>query len=430
MFRQNQKKILRFFCVLLFPPLLIFIYINAEAKPEAPITSMPNQSLISPSSHLVLDFSEIKTRDLLQLIGKESGKNVIISEKIGGNSTIHLNNVTWKTALSLVLRMNGLAMREEASVIFIAPATDLSTYEQLQRAQEPEINAVTLHHANAETVANLITKTSGMLASAESVIADKRTNTLLLQVNANKVFAIKELVRQIDLPLKQIVIKAQIVCVDENFMRELGVKFGVAKAAAPTKKDSNIQMDLPLESFDSGRFNLTIAKLTDASLLALELDALESEGRGKIISSPKLLTADREMALIESGAEIPYQEKATRGGTNVAFKKAALSLKVVPEIVGKNMINLSLQLNQDKVGQVMINGVPTIDTHKIQTQVLVKNGETVVLGGIYEYLKSNHTSIVPGLGRIPLIGGLFRSNESRTERKELLIFVTPKIVAD
>jgi type IV pilus assembly protein PilQ len=177
-----------------------------------------------------------------------------------------------------------------------------------------------------------------------------------------------------------------------------------------------------------GRANFAIAKLNNGSLLDLELAALESEGRGKVISSPKLLTADRQAAYIESGAEIPYQEKTKRGDTSITFKKAVLSLKVTPEVVAEDTVNLLLQLNQDKVSQLTVNGVPVIDTRKIQTQVLVRNGETVVLGGIYEWSKSNNIIGIPVLGKIPLLGLLFRKQETKMERKELLMFVTPRIV--
>lgn len=392
-------------------------------------TSFAAQLPVSEASrNITINFSEIKIRDLLQLICKQSGKNVIISDKIVGTTSIHLNNVSSTAMLNLILRMHGLTKSEDDALIYIAPAKDLAVEEQLARSYSPVITAIALRYANADAVAELLSKSSGLLATSESIVPDKRTNTLLLQVSTSKLPAIKDFVRQVDLPLKQILIMAKIVSVDENFMHEFGLKLGATKSSRATAKDTGNNNELPLETFDMGHFNLTISKLADAALLSMELAALENSGRGKVISSPKLLTADRREALIESGSEIPYQEKASRGGTSVAFKKATLSLKVTPEIVGTREINLHLALNQDKIGQVLVNGVPTIDTHKIQTQVSVTNGQTVVLGGIYETLKINRTTALPVLGRVPILGGLFRDQENHAERRELLIFVTPKIV--
>ena len=347
-----------------------------------------------------VNFANIKTRGLLQILTEHSGKSVIISEKIGGKININLRKISWHEALDSVLQMQGLVKRETANVITIVPLGELDKKEQL--VVQPAV--FNLHHASADSVSKILGP-AGVLSSVGKAGAEARTNMLVVADTSDKIAALKNLLQQVDIPVKQVLIEARIVCVDEKFVRDLGLKFGMTQAAG-----------------------LYHAKLNNSSLLDLELAALESEGRGRVISSPKLLTTDRQAAYIESGAEIPYQEKTKEGDTSTAFKKAVLSLKVTPEIVAANTVNLLLQLNQDKVSQLTVNGVPAIDTRKIQTQALVHSGETIVLGGIYEWSKSNNTISVPVLGKIPVLGLLFRKQETKMERRELLMFVTPRIV--
>lgn len=365
------------------------------------------------TQQISVNFSNIKTYDLLHILTEHSGKSVIISEKIGGKISINLRKVSWREALDTVIQMQGLVKRETANVIVIAPPGELDKKEQA--ILQPTV--FNLHHSSADNISKILGP-AGVLSPIGKAGAEARTNMLVVADTSDKIAALKYLLKQVDVPVKQVLIEARIVSADEKFASDLGLEFAMTQT-----KQATTSIDL-----NSGRVNFVIAKLTNGSLLDLELAALESEGRGKVISSPKLLTADRQAAYIESGAEIPYQEKTKRGDTSITFKKAVLSLKVTPEIVAEDTVNLLLQLNQDKVSQLTVNGVPVIDTRKIQTQALVRNGETIVLGGIYEWSKSNNIIGIPVLGKIPLLGLLFRKQETKMERKELLIFVTPRIV--
>lgn len=360
-----------------------------------------------------LDFNTIATRDLLQLIAQFSHKNIIISDTVKGNLSIKLDQVSWDEALTLILQMQGLVKHEAKRVIFITQANDVPLTAQS--------SIVKIQHAPAAELAALLGKQPSL---AGNISVDQRTNAILIRETPEKTAAIKNFIARLDIPAQQVLIKAMVVNVDDNFMRELGVKFGNSKADAPS---NNIKMDLPLEIIDPGHFNFAIARLGEGIFLNMELTALENEGHAKIISNPKLLITNSKPAYIEAGAEIPYQEKTSSGATNIAFKKAVLSLKVTPEIIAKK-INLSIELNQDKVSELVVNGVPAIDTRALKTQVLLNNGETIVLGGIYEYSNSKTMVRVPFLGSIPGLGILFRNQQTKNERKELLIFVTPEII--
>ena len=365
--------------------------------------------VFAANEQISINFQHIKIRDLLYLLAEHSGKNIIISENISGKTTINLRETSWREALDITLQMQGLGKTETANTIIIAP---IGEFEHKGKFFQPTV--LNLHHTSASDIAKILAP-SGLLSQSGKITAESRTNKLVIADASNKIANIASVLQQVDVPIRQVLIEARIVSADTKFSNELGLEFSSGKNTSPR--------------LHPGKFNMTLAKLTDVSLLDLELAALESEGRGKVISKPKLLTADRQTAYIESGAEIPYQEKTKEGNTSVVFKKAALSLKVTPEVMTNNTINLLLQLNQDKVSPLTINGVPAIDTRKIQTQTLVRSGETIVLGGIYEWSNSNHKVGVPILGKIPLIGLLLQRQEKKSERKELLMFVTPRIVA-
>lgn len=360
-----------------------------------------------------LDFNSIATRDLIQLLAQFSHKNIIISDSVKGNISIKLDQVSWNEALALILQMQNLVKHEERNVIFITQANDVPLL--------PQASIIKIQHTQATELAALLNKQPDL---GGNINADQRTNSILVQATPEKINSIKNFIKNLDVPAQQILIKATIVNVDDNFMRELGVKFGSSKADTPTNE---VKTDLPLDITDPGHFNFAIARLGEGVFLDMELAALENEGHAKIISNPKLLTTNSKPAHIEAGAEIPYQEKTSSGATNVAFKKAVLSLKVTPEIIARK-VNLLIELNQDKVSELVVNGVPAIDTRAIKTQVLLNTGETIVLGGIYEYSKNNSIVRVPFLGSIPGLGLLFTHKQTKNERKELLIFVTPEIV--
>jgi len=377
--------------------------------------ALPVTSSATTTAQISVDLVNIDTRDLLKMLAEYSNKSVVMSEKINSKITVNLRDISWREALDTVLQMQGLVKHETANVIMIAPADEVIKNEQL--ISQPTV--FNLRHASADNISKLL-KPAGALSSYGKSGVEVKSNSLIIADTDDKINSIRQLLKQIDVPAKQVLIEARIVNADEDFIHELGVDL--------SSRPISVSGDSSALHPRSGEFNFAIAKLMNNTLLDLELAALEHEGRGKIISKPKLLTADRQMAYIEAGAEIPYQEKTKEGNTSTTFKKAVLSLKVTPEVVAEDAVNLTLELNQDKIGQLLVNGVPTIDTRKIHTQVLVHDNETVVLGGIYEWSKSSNITRVPVLGKIPVLGILFRKKEIKMERKELLIFVTPRIV--
>ncbi|MBU0744671.1 MAG: secretin and TonB N-terminal domain-containing protein [Gammaproteobacteria bacterium] len=362
------------------------------------------------SEKISIDVGGIKTRDLLKMLARHANKSIVVSEKIQGKVTIDLQSVSWREALDSVLQMQGLTKHETDNVIVVVTADELNKNEStlLQR------QVFNLRYASSADVAKLL-KPAGVLSAHGKLEYDSKSNSLVVADASDNIKEVRRLLKQIDVPAKQVLIEARIVSVDEAFIHELGLEFN--------GKEKIESGEMP-----QGQFNFAIAKLGNNRLLDLRLAALENEGRGRVISKPKLLAADRQVAYIEAGAEIPYQEKTKEGNTSVVFKKAVLSLTVTPEVVSKDAIRLSLQLSQDKVGHLVINGVPTIDTRKIHTQVLAHNNGTIVLGGIYEWSKNNYITRVPILGQIPILKIFFSKKESRMERRELLIFVTPQII--
>ena len=363
-----------------------------------------------------LDFIDIKTADLLKLLADHSHKSIVLSEKVDSKITIKLHDISWREALNAVLQMHGYVKYETPSTITVLTA------DESEKNPNTNLNHAIfgLRHVSAENVSKIL-KPGVVLSPQGKSEAEVGTNSLVVADTSDKIMEVKELLKQVDLPAKQVLIEARIVNADKHFLHELGFELHNTKASGNKTK-------IDVTNSLRGQFDFTLAKFASSNLLDLRLAALEDSGRGKVISKPKLLASDREEAYIEAGAEIPYQEKTKSGNTSISFKKAVLSLKVIPEVIGKTSVNLNLQLNQDKVGQFMVNGVPTIDTRKIQTHVLVRDGETIVLGGIYEWSKIDQITSVPVLGKIPIIKILFSKRETRLERKELLIFVTPKIL--
>ncbi len=286
---------------------------------------------------------------------------------------------------------------------------------------------INIHYANAKDIVKFIAnKNLGLLSAQGHISADARTNSIWLSDFSRNTTKIKRLIKKLDAPVKQILIKARIVNVDNAFVKDLGVIFKTH--TDDTKSTDKLAMDLPIQTQDIGEFTIPIAKLGDLGLLDLQLNALEKEGHAKLISSPELMTLNRKAAVIESGQEVPYQQQTGEGNTTVAFKKAVLRLKVIPQIMPNHRVLLNLAVNQDKVGTLTVNGVPAIRTQRLNTQVLVKNGQTIVLGGIFETVNSQQEEGVPLLRKIPLLGVLFRRRTRVSERKELLIFVTPMII--
>jgi type IV pilus assembly protein PilQ len=362
-----------------------------------------------------LNFVDIKVRDLLHVIAEVAHKNIIISNKVDGKLTIDLHDVSWREALNTVLQMQNLTPKETARVITILTQEELNKNEQLLLSQE----VFNLRYVAADNISKIL-KPMGVLSSRGKSEAESATNSLIVADTADKLATVKRLLKQIDVPAKQVLIEARVVNADDSFLQELGLELNNTKKNQNQNESSQIVLE-------KNQFNFAITKFGN-NVLDVELTALEEKGRGKVISRPRLVVADRQSASIETGTEIPYQEKTKEGDTSVAFKKAVLSLKVTPDVVAKDAINLALELSQDKVGRQLVNGVPTIDTRKIHTQVLVRTNETVILGGIYEWSNVTHVRRVPLLGEIPIINIFFSKKETKLERKELLVFVTPKIL--
>lgn len=368
---------------------------------------------------LSLDVHNVGVKELLNIISQQARSNIIISEKINGKISVKLTNVSWQNALDTLVKMQGLVKHENNGIIMVTTKEEMIREENLLLQNR-------LFKLNSTAVDNLakLLGPSGALSTRGKIGTDPLSNSLIVTDTTEHLNNITKLVNQIDTPTKQIFIEARIVSVDNLFVHELGLEFN----AAPNTIKNNHRISDSTLSSQEGQFNFTMARLKNNGRLDLQLAALEKDGRGQIISKPKLLTTNRQSAYIETGSEIPYQEKTTKGNTSIAFKKAVLSLKVTPEILANDDVNLTIEMNQDKVGQLLLNGVPTIDTRKIQTQAMAKNNETIVLGGIYEWNKINTVSGVPILREIPLIKLLCSKQLTHWERKELLIFVTPRII--
>lgn len=416
---------------------------------------------------LSLNFQNIEVRAVLQLIADFTGLNLVTSDTVQGNITLRLKNVPWDQALDIILRTKGLAMRQNGNVILVAPAEEIASREkaELEAAKAVEELAplrsefVQINYAKAADLAALIkAKENSLLSARGSVTIDERTNTLLVQDTADKLADIRKLVATLDIPVRQVLIESRIVIANDDFNRELGVRFGATgfhtdssgrslstggslgatnainttaatggTVAAPSLGD-RLNVNLPVAN-PAGR--VALALLGKDYLLDLELSALQSEGRGEVISSPRVITANQKEALIEQGVEIPYIQpiSGTSTAPSVSFKKAVLSLKVTPQITPDDRVIMDLTVTKDSVGEIF-QGVPSINTREVTTQVLVDNGATVVLGGVYEQTRNDQVNRVPFLGELPGVGVLFRNTNKTDKKSELLIFVTPKIVKE
>ena len=430
---------------------------------------------------LTLNFQDIETRAVLQLLAETSGQNIVVSDTVQGNVTLRLQNVPWDQALDIVMRTKGLDKRQEGNVIYVAPAEELAAREkQLLESQKSltelapvRTEYLQVNYAKASDLASLIKSQgkSSLLSERGSLAIDERTNTLLLQDTADRLADIRRLVQTLDIPVKQVLIEARIVIVNDDFSRELGVRFGGAFVGNYGSNDGLMYVSNEgLNSADGDRgpiispngpggvgidgnqvatgldrylVNLPIANpagrlamtLLDSDYVVdLEITAAQREGRGEVVSAPRVITANGKEAVIEQGTEIPYQESASSGATTTQFKKAVLSLKVTPQITPDDRVILDLTVSKDSVGQILPSAtggsVPSIDTREISTQVLVNDGQTVVLGGILETERRDTVNKVPFLGDIPGLGWLFRSKGKTDNKDELLIFVTPKILRE
>lgn len=403
-----------------------------------------------------LNFQDIPVRTVLQIIADYNEFNLITSDTVTGNITLRLDGVPWDQALDIILKVKGLDKRMQGNILMVAPSDELAAREakNLQAQQQVEELAplyseyVQINYAKADEFADLIkNEDTSILSSRGSVSVDERTNTLLIRDTAKSIEDIKRMVNILDIPVRQVVIEARMVTVNDNINEELGVRWGLtdtdgdyATSGTLTGADSaasglvpeladRLNVNLPVAS-PAGSIAFQVAHLADGTILDLELSALEKENKGEIIASPRITTANQKEAYIEQGVEIPYQEAASSGATATQFKKAVLSMTVTPHITPDDKIILDLVVTQDTVSEVQNGSAPAIDTQRIGTQVLVNNGETIVLGGIYQQSVISTVSKVPVLGDIPYMGWLFRNTNNYNEKKELLIFVTPRIATE
>jgi type IV pilus assembly protein PilQ len=451
--------------------------IEVKQRVKAASTSMEEK--VYTGERLTLNFQDIDVRPVLQLLADTSGQNIVVSDSVKGRVTLRLQNVPWDQALDIVLRTKGLDMRRKNNVILVAPQAELAAQEKAELSAQKDIEDLAplrteflqVNYAKASEIARLVKSSGGgsLLSPRGSVSVDERTNTMLVQDTASQLTAIRAMVSTLDIPVRQVQIEARIVIVSDDFSRELGVRFGftrisddikdlmaISGSAQSTDKimgsaldnlvktNSPFPVSVPFGNFDrynvnmpvsnpAGRIALSILDFDDF-LIDLELSAAQNEGRGEIKSTPRVITANGREAIIEQGVEIPYQESSSSGATTTQFKKAVLSLKVTPQITPDDRVILDLTVTKDSVGQLVPSAtggfVPSIDTRNIQTQVLVKDGQTVVLGGIMETEHRDGEKKVPLLGDVPVLGNLFKSKSNINNRDELLIFITPRILRE
>lgn len=409
-----------------------------------------------------INFQDIPVRNVLQLIADYNDFNLVVSDSVAGNLTLRLDGVPWQQVLEIILQVKGLDKRVDGSVILIAPKAelDLREQQQLEKARlaeelgELSSEIIKINFANAADIADMIGGEGAfsMLSERGSISIDDRTNSLLLRELPDNIEVIREIVSSLDIPVKQVQIEARLVSINEGDMDELGVRWGFTSINGSNTVGGSIESNLfqtglldeetlPIDDFlnvnlaatsaNASSIAFQVAKLGSDTLLDLELSALQRESKAEIISSPRLITTNKKPAYIEQGTEIPYLESSSSGATTVAFKKAVLSLKVTPQITPDNRLVLDLSVTQDRPGEVVKTGTGeavAINTQRIGTQVLVNNGETVVLGGIFQHSVTNSTDKVPVLGDLPLFGTLFKRTYEQVGKSELLIFVTPKVV--
>jgi type IV pilus assembly protein PilQ len=411
---------------------------------------------------LTLNFQAVEVRALLQVIADFTGLNIIASDTVGGNLTLRLKDVPWDQALDIILQTKGLAKRKNGNVVLIAPADELATKDKLALEaanQITELEALrtesfVVSYAKAADVKTLLgDKDQKILSKRGNATVDARTNTLFVQDVPTKLDEVRRLIAQLDVPVRQVMIESRIVIADDKFSRELGARFGfsaglstngrnvgigsnlgstnsIARGGAP---DSGLNVNLPVAGA-AGSLGMTFLNLGNGNVVNLELSALEADNRGKVVSSPKIITADKRKAVITQGTEIPYLTQAASGGTTIAFKPAILSMDVTPQITPDDKIIMDIDIKKDSVGQLVNVGftgsVPSIDTKTLKTQILVENGDTAVLGGVYEQTTRTDVTKVPFLGDIPFLGNLFRTTRKQEDKTELLIFITPRIVRD
>ena len=424
---------------------------------------------------LSLNFQNIEVRSVLQVIADFTGLNIVASDSVSGSITLRLKDVPWDQALDVIMKNKGLDMRKSGNVISIAPAEELAAKEKaaleatqaIQDLEPLRTEVFTLRYQKAEDFSRLLNGQSGgsgavavggagggrILSKRGTVNADPRTNTLFIQDTPKKLEEVQLILNKVDIPVKQVMIESRLVIADDKFSKSLGARFGIQSATTPGNNNLSIggtltgsatgatgsttpastagntgglNSNLPVNNA-FGSVALSLFRLPAGLLLNLELSALETDQRGKIVSSPRVTTANQQKARIAQGIQIPYREASSSGASTVSFKNAELSLEVTPQITPDDKIIMDLAVNKDSRGADTDAG-PAINTQRVATQVLVSNGETAVLGGIYEQTERNDVDKVPFFGDLPIVGHAFKRRIKQDDRTELLIFITPRIM--
>lgn len=429
-----------------------------------PIVEDPNKLVQGTKSgysgeKLSLNFQNIDVRSVLQVIADFTGFNIITSDTVSGNLTLRLKDVPWDQALDIIMQSKGLSQRKTGNVIWIAPSEEIAAKEklkleagqQIEDLEQLQTEVFTLRYQKADALKALISDAKQKILSKRgSAVVDTRTNTVFVQDTPRHLEEVQRIINKVDIPVKQVMIESRLVLADERFGRTLGARFGVQKQSSSGQTNTavsatatqaqnlatgnavigaspqDLNVNLPVAG-SFGSFAFSLFRLPAGFLLNLELSALETDKRGKVVSSPRVTTANQQKAIIEQGTQIPYLEASSSGAATISFKEATLSLSVTPQITPDNKIIMDLEVKKDRVGQVFA-GVPSIDTQRVQTQVLVSNGETAVLGGIYEQTERDDVDKVPFFGDLPFIGNVFKRTTRSNEKTELLIFITPKVL--
>jgi type IV pilus assembly protein PilQ len=415
---------------------------------------------------LSLNFQDIEVRSVLQLIADFTDLNLVASDTVSGRITLRLKNVPWDQALELILRTKGLDKRQVGNVLLVAPAAEIAAREKLELENQKQISElaplrsefIQVSYASASELFALFNAAGGdskrsMLSERGSVIVDERTNAIILTETADKIEEFRRVIAQLDVPVRQVLIEARIVTANANYSKELGIRWGggaindggttiraggsldtlvelqnaLATGVGNVTYPGALAVDLGVSAASASSFGIGF---TGADyLLDLELSALASDGHAEVVARPKVITADKSAAIIQSGVEIPFQEASSSGATSTSFKDAVLGLEVTPQITPDDRIIMKLTVKQDTVGQVF-QGVPSINTNEIQTVVLVDNAQTIVLGGVFTIDRNFSTTKTPFLGDLPYVGRAFRRTVERDDKQELLIFITPRIIQD
>jgi type IV pilus assembly protein PilQ len=457
-----------------------------EIQPRRLAKAQVDEKPVYTGERMSATFQDIPTRTLLQLIAETSGRNIFVTDSVAGNVSLRVDRVPWDQVLDIVLQLEGLDKRVQDNVILVGPTEEIANREKARMAATKDIQDLAplrteylqVNYAQAADIAGLIQSqgSSGggggggktLLSARGSVTIDTRTNMLLIQDTPDSISNIRQLVATLDIPVRQVQIEARIVVVSEDFSRDLGVRFGFtgtetngpnglfavsgAASAVDTIGGSAISnlaggggvypVTVPTGATAPSRYNVNLPVSSPAGVIStmilgsdyivdLELSAAQAEGKGEVISSPTIKVTNQQEAYIEQGQEIPYQEAASSGAATIQFKKAVLSLRVTPQINPDNTLKLKINVKKDRVGQVIVGAggvnVPSIDTSEIDTEIVMGDGETAVLGGILETERRTNEKKVPLLGDIPVLGHLFKSSGKVNNKNELLIFVTPKI---